>query len=246
MKIYKYKDLSDLRAGELDHFYQIVLQCAIWCAKPESLNDKNEFNFKLDYVPSPVTHSLLLRVMTIYGSNLMFPPAQSVSLALQNNRLEAVATPIINEIVNNCRNDIGVSCFSELINNDLLWSRYGGNGNGVCIEIVVSDELIDKSIHRVNYVAEKVFHVDSFLESVLEGDVTNYKNILLTKTDFWQPEQEIRFISNKQCVNWTFDGTVSEVIIGSNVTQDLKSKIMADIGEHCLRESVKISNMSAS
>ena len=36
MKIYKYKDLTDEK--KRPHFYQIVLQRVIWCARPDYYN----------------------------------------------------------------------------------------------------------------------------------------------------------------------------------------------------------------
>lgn len=105
---------------------------------------------------------------------------------------------IINEIIRKCRKAIGVASFSITKTDDHLWNEYGGEGNGVCIEINIPDKLIGKSFHRVHYVSEKIFHVDSFLESALyqDGAFGTYKNILLTKTKKWLQEEEIRFISN--------------------------------------------------
>jgi hypothetical protein len=47
MKIYKFKDLTDEQKHS--HFLQIVLKNSIWCARPDSLNDEDEFIFTLDY-----------------------------------------------------------------------------------------------------------------------------------------------------------------------------------------------------
>lgn len=46
MRIYKFKDLTE--EDKHSHFLQIVLQKSIWCAGPDSLNDEDEFKFKLD------------------------------------------------------------------------------------------------------------------------------------------------------------------------------------------------------
>jgi hypothetical protein len=190
MKIYKFKDFNDEQ--KLSHFYQIVLENTIWCARPDSLNDKDEFKFKIDYKPS---------------SHL------STSLVLKHKKLEEIAEPIINDMINSCRNTIGVVSFSITKTDDHLWNEYGGNGNGVCIEIIVPEAVLNKTFFPVHYVPEKIFHVDSFLESALFQDqvFNTYRNMLLTKTRKWEQEEEIRFIANRQEVNMKIDGYVNEI-----------------------------------
>ncbi len=125
-----------------------------------------------------------------------------------------------------CRNTIGVVSFSITKTDDHLWNEYGGKGNGVCIEINIPDTLIGKSYHRVHYVSEKIFHVDSFLESALFQDraFETYRNILLTKTKKWSQEEEMRFIGNRQEVNLIIDGYISEVTFGPHVPEHTLTK----------------------
>jgi len=94
MKIYKFKDLTDVMKHF--HFYQIVLKNSIWCARPDSFNDENEFNIKLDYNPSSFTAKLLSQVITKYGTTNYFPPNLSVPVVLKHKRLKKIVTPIIN------------------------------------------------------------------------------------------------------------------------------------------------------
>src|SRR6266851_1875059 len=101
MKIYKFKDLTDEKKHA--HFLQIVLQNSIWCARPDSLNDEDEFKFKLDYRPSPHTARLLSEVVAQYRTSNYLPPHVSASLALKNQKLECIAAPIIDRIVHECR-----------------------------------------------------------------------------------------------------------------------------------------------
>ena len=86
MKIYKFKDLTV--EEKHSHFYQIVLQNTIWCAKPDSLNDENEFKFKLDYNPSAYTADLLSQVVTQYRTTNYSPPNLSASSVLKHKKLE--------------------------------------------------------------------------------------------------------------------------------------------------------------
>jgi len=242
MKIYKFKDLTD----EKKHFefYQIVLSNTFWCAKPDSLNDENEFKFKLDYSLSADTANLLSQVVnknrgTNYSPNLFTPSV------LNHKKLEEITTPIKGDLINACRNTIGVACFSIKKTDDHLWNEYGGKGNGVCIEINIPDELIGKLYHRVHYVSEKIFHIDSFLESGLsqEGTFRTYKNILLTKTKKWDQEGEMRYISKCQEVNIKIDGYISEVLFGAQVPADTLKQVKAKIVKHCNTNNIRITKL---
>jgi hypothetical protein len=129
MRIYKFKDLTDERTHS--HFLQIVLKNSIWCASPDSLNDRDEeFRFTLDYEPSPCTHQLLSQVVTQYRTTSFLPPHLSTSLVLENDRLRVIASPIIDDTIEKCRRGVGVTSFSMTKADDRLWKEYGGKGNG--------------------------------------------------------------------------------------------------------------------
>lgn len=244
MKIYKFKDLTDEKKHA--HFYQIVLQNAVWCARPDSLNDEEEFKFRLDYDPSPRTAGLLSEVVARYRTTNLLPPQLSASFVVQNRRLEAIAASIIKDLVEECRNTIGIASFSVTKTDDHLWAEYGGNGNGACIEIEIPDKLIGSSYHRVRYVPEKVFHVDSFLESVLSRDKAfeTYSNILLTKTrKKWSREEEIRFVSKRPEVNVIIDGHITEITLGNHVPPHTIQQVEANIVDHCKANGITIKKL---
>lgn len=244
MKIYKFKDLTDEK--DHPHFLQIVLRNSIWCARPDSLNDKKEFKFKLDYEPSPRTFQLLTEVVSRFRTINFFPPHVSVPLILKNKKLENILAPIIDNMVQECRNSIGIASFSVRNNDNRLWEEYGGNGNGVFIEINIPDHLVGQLYHWVRYVPQKIFHVDSFLESGLFFNrvIETYRNSLLTKTERnWAHEEEIRFISKSPDVNVLLDGHISEVTFGHRVPSHTFEQLLARIDYHCKENNIKISKL---
>ncbi|GBE16370.1 hypothetical protein BMS3Abin15_00184 [bacterium BMS3Abin15] len=240
MKIYKYKSLLKLEDKELEHFYQIVLENQIWCGNPANFNDENEFLFRIDYTPSINTIGLPASIISKYKSNPLFLPMMSSTFVVDNGRLEKIASPIIEDISIKCRKELGVTCFSKLRDDSLLWNRYGGCENGVCIEIEINDELIDKEYFHVNYVPKKIYHIDDFLKSVLEDPYVNYRSILLTKTLDWEPESEVRLISNKQSVKRNLKGSIKEIIIGKNVKLEIGNDIHSRIGTYCNENKIQI------
>lgn len=239
MKLYKFKDLTD--ESKHYHFLQIVLKNTIWCAKPDSLNDNEEFNFKINYEPSLRTANLLSEVINKYKTTSYLDPCVSASMAIQNNSLEGIATPIIDNLIQECRKTIGITSFSLTNTDSYLWKEYGGKGNGVSIEINISDSFVGQSYHQVKYVKEKEFHVDSFLEAVLSNKAKAFEMILLTKTkDKWAQEEEIRFIGNRQEVNLIIDGYVSEITFGPNVSTGTLNNLMSVITDHCTANQIRV------
>jgi hypothetical protein len=244
MRIYKFKNLAD--ESKHSHFLQIALKRSIWCASPDSLNDEDEFKFALNYEPSTRTHRLLSQIVAQYRTTSFPPPHTSAALALENDRLRAIAPPIIEATIERCRADLGIASFSTTKADCSLWKEYGGKGNGVCIEINIPDQDVGHAYHRVRYVSEKIFHVDSFLESELFPDKAfeTYRNMLLTKTKRWEQEEEIRFIGNRQNVNLVFDGYISEVTFGPCVPKETVEKLEAAIADHCRANNIRISRLS--
>ncbi len=236
MKIYKYRNLCTPDTQTFKRIYQIILQNKFWCASPASLNDKDEFQFKFDCTPTDATIRLLPQLLMRYN-NTPADRAQFVALLqINNNKLEDIAIPIIKEmIINKCRNEIGLVCFSRSKNDVTLWKRYGGCGNGLCIEIDVPDNTLGDIFREVDYVAEKVLHIDGLLESALFDDkrIHSYQKILLTKSLYWKPEDEVRIVTKKQNVLMTLkDSTITEITIGTKVCRSIVNEIKSKVNSH--------------
>ena len=114
MKLYKFKDFTNERNHP--HFLQIVLEKKIWCASPDSLNDKDEFNFELDYTPSSNTETILTQIIAqsrVPDSLISFSPSFTANQTLANNILEESARPIVEDITQKIRQELGVTSFSS-------------------------------------------------------------------------------------------------------------------------------------
>jgi hypothetical protein len=245
MKLYKFKDFTN--ESNHPHFLQIVLEKKIWCASPDSLNDEDEFNFELDYTPSSNTETILTQLIAqsrAPDSLISFSPSFTANQTLANNILEESARPIVEDIIQKTRQELGVTSFSSIVNST-LWERYGGNGNGACIEINIPDSLIGDDYHRVDYVPKKIFHIDIFLGATLSNSNNKenkvFRNILFTKTDAWRDEKEFRYIGKEQNLNFVFDGHISKVIFGAKVPNNVKQKLLCQISNHCNSNNIIIS-----
>ena len=242
MKLYKFKDFTN--ESNHPHFLQIVLEKKIWCASPDSLNDEDEFKFELDCTPTSNTANLLAqqirqnRPMKLRNS---FPPEYVANETLNNNNLECIAKHIFVALIKQDRSELGITSFASVVNST-LWEKYGGNGNGAYVEINIPDSFIGQAYHHVDYVEKKIIHVDALLAGTLSssGALKAYK-MLLTKTEKWSYEKEIRFIGDGQNFNFIFDGHISKVIFGAKVPNNVQEKLLYQISNHCNSNNIIIS-----
>jgi len=231
MKLYKYRDFSDSAETALERLFHILRSNTFWCAKPDALNDPMEFVWECDYQPSGETVSLLSEVLIKAQGKTSIEAHSKAMAAVMNRRLEALAKPEFEEMIKRCRQEIGLACFSTSNQNAVMWQRYGGGGNGVCVEIDVPDCLLNKQLSKVEYPEKKVLSVDQLLSAFL-GDQTLvrivYSVALLSKPSCWAPEEEIRFVSKKQDVSVCIvDSQISSITLGSGLDPEVRQKIQA-------------------
>ena len=246
MKIYKYKDLSN--PDQHVHFTDIILLGKIWCALPEHLNDKNEFEFNIDCSYSKDTHRLLQRFQR---QNQNSRPINDSSIS--SAKLSIIIAPIKNEIIDGCQSEIAVTSFTMLKDCSRLWDRYGGKGNGVIVEIEIPDHTLDRDYHKVKYVDIKKIHVDLFLTHNLNNSKKEiFKRILLTKTKEWAGEKEIRFLTFMPDPFFKGPGRsqnilhpITNITFGPCVPHNILNSLEEKIINHCKKHNIKITKLKS-
>jgi len=252
MRIYKFRDFN--KEVEKQYFLQIVLDNVIWCAKANSLYDEKEFKSQLNCEPSPDTRRLLSEALAKYRlTDCHLPNNELADLALKNKSFENNSRQSIECLINECRENIGVASFA-LESNEHLWREYGGNGNGVCIEIDIPDHLVGNIYHQVDYVLKKEIHVDRFLKASTSKDEVFelFKNFLLTKTMEYEQEKEIRFIgdvgdicnvSKESGARMKIDGHISQITFGYNVPESTLKTLVTQINKRCKHKKTLIKKL---
>jgi hypothetical protein len=88
----------------------------------------------------------------------------------------------------------GVSCFSEVNNELLMWSHYGGKYKGFCLEFDTSHQPFEKAI-QVKYSTEMP-NID-LTTLLLNDDFDSFMALFSTKSMSWSYEKEWRVIHQK-------------------------------------------------
>jgi hypothetical protein len=228
VKIYKYRDFSNPNEDDYRRLDASVHRRLVWCAKPNTLNDPEEFIWECDYTPTPATLDLLTQVLVKARGHTPVVARGIAQIAIKCGRLEGIAKPVFVDMIKQCRDEIGLSCFGAAANNDILWQRYGGDGAGACVEFDVPPDLLGTQLHRVQYPDKKRLHVDQLLRAFLDRNDAQivYDVALLSKPRTWASEVEIRFVSRGHSILVAIDrAQVSCVFLGHALRADVRARI---------------------
>ena len=228
MKLYKYRDFSKPCDADFQRLETLLSRQAFWCARPDTLNDPEEFVWICDYSTTVNTMDLLAELLVRVRGHTCEEARDRSTAAVAGGRLATLAKPIIVAMIQQCRNEIGVVCFGTSPDNEILWQRYGGCDAGVCIELDVPSNLLGLQLFRVEYSSSKTIHIDQLIRAFLDpnqvADV--YTSALLSKLSSWAAEAEIRFVSRRQAVSLKLDGSqITRVILGDALTPFVRQRI---------------------
>lgn len=228
MKIYKYRDFTNPNEDDFRRLEGSVHRHLVWCAKPDTLNDPEEFVWECDYTPTPETLGLLTEVLVKARGRAPAAARAIAQIAIKCGRLEGIAKPVLIGMIDQCRNEIGLACFGAAPNNDILWQRYGGNGAGVCVEFDVPPDLLGIQLNWVQYPERKCLHVDQLLRAYVDRNSAQvvYEVALLSKPNSWANEEEIRFVSQRHSILVAIDrARVTCVFLGNSLRADVRARI---------------------
>lgn len=233
MKLYKYRDFTNPQDLDFQRLTRSVQRCSFWCARPDTLNDPNEFIWTCDYGPTHRTVDLLTELLTRFDGRSRALAGMQARCAISGERLEAIARPAVTSMIQQCRADVGLACFGDSCDNGVLWHRYAGSGAGVCIEVEVNAELVGSELFAVCYCTNRRIRFDELAEAFLDRAhlIDLYRLAFLSKSPSWADEKEIRFVSRQHSVNVLINGRVTKLILGQSLSDETRLRIRRAIGE---------------
>ena len=228
MKIYKYRDFSNPTEKDFRRLEDLVHRHLVWCARPDALNDPQEFVWECDYAPTAATVDFLTDLLVKARGRTRAEAHARAEEVIQNGRLESVARPVFVGMIEQCRSEIGLSCFGTAPDNEVLWAGYAARGAGVCVEFEVPDDLLGTQLHLVQYLDDKRLHVDQVLQAFVDRRhvPTVYNRVLLSKSSAWAEEKEIRFVSQQHSIQVALDrAQVPCLILGNELRAEVRARI---------------------
>lgn len=184
--------------GALNEYSESIISTpTLWFASPSSLNDPFECRpwFTFDGTRDQVVDALTRFLRRAYPH--MAPndvTGLAVSIFLEGRHRDPKTWESLRaDVCARLGNDIGMCCLSKTNKNILMWSHYGRNHEGYCLEFQATDSTpLFGEAHRVLYAEE--FPVVDFFNTPLDEQVDL---IFLTKFIGWQYEEEYRVIDHQ-------------------------------------------------
>ncbi len=200
--LYKYRSLD----GEaLNRTLNILRDCSLYFANPESFNDPFDCRIYPMKVPNEKLAEYLAQKQTEY-KNL-----SSESLCETLNTLDM--TEIVEKAIDDVMNRKGVCCMTGKRDNILMWSHYADSHRGICLGFDV------------------MWHPDFFLYPIRINYASDYPQIpiteisyptalLKTKYEGWSYEEEFRiYKAGAGCYSFN-PKSLRQIIFGCKVEQD--------------------------
>lgn len=134
-------------------------------------------------------------------------------LTLSNAEIQEKITKIaLNEIASHKDEFLkskGVACFSEVNDDLLMWSHYGGRYKGFCLEFSTKSELFGK-LRKIEY-QSKMPAID-LVKLLIDDNDEQILQIFLTKSESWSYEKEWRLIHNDAGTSYVYEPNALKAI----------------------------------
>lgn len=165
---------------------------SVYFGSPKNFNDPYDCAIKAPIAePTPEE---LQRVLEHYISDPTVSDQlknQLITMSPQELKKELVngAVKALNDARDKFLNNNGVTCFSERNDDLLMWSHYGGQYKGFCLEFRTEHEPFNK-LRKVKYVPKMpALRIDTV---IVDKSYDHITDLYCTKSEAWVYEQEWR------------------------------------------------------
>jgi len=109
----------------------------------------------------------------------------------------------------------GITCFSEVNNELLMWSHYADKYKGFCMEFDTNYEPFSK-VRKVKY--SDTMPSLSITEALLQNNYEQFLDLYCIKSEAWDYEREWRCIHNEAGTNWSYEtNALTSVYFGPEI-----------------------------
>lgn len=195
-KLYKFESFSELSLRNLK-------RQAIYFGSPRGFNDP------YDCAITAQIKNLTPEQVEQYKNHLLAD--DKTTIEERNNLIKHTAPEIgelvsklvsedVSEIKEKVLSTFGISCFSEINNDLLMWSHYGGRYKGFCLEFDSNQPFFNK--------AKKVTYSDSMPKidpmKVLSEGIYYFEELFCVKSKSWEYEKEWRIFHKQAGTLFTY------------------------------------------
>ena len=198
-----YRTASDVVSRRLYHYERF---CAEWleailrtrkihCSNPAKLNDPWDCRVSFDYTPMLRDPAEREKMLSLHRTTLPPETLNHPLRAVCEDRIRNSDAELIEAVDQSSRfltehlHERRIYCLTPDPLSTLMWSHYGGDHTGICLEFHVGN-LLFMTAHGVKYLEQYPRFV---LTQMNPSDVLDF---ILTKAKCWEYEQEYRLIGS--------------------------------------------------
>lgn len=226
-KLYKYQSFDQ---------YSIInlINRRLYFSKPENFNDPYDCDPPFEIAKSHRTkkniEALYIKVRSWVLDKNYFDVTYSKN-GKPNGRFERDYIASTKPIREQIQARVGVTCFSEKIDDMLLWSHYGDKHKGFCLEFDTQISLMEgqqqTSLYKVKYSKSKSYRQINISEILNKPNTL--EKLLTVKSYQWRYEKEWRIFCNTGGNN-TFrfnEKSLTGIYFGYKMPQEYKDVIIS-------------------
>lgn len=173
------------------NFDTLIKNNSFWFSKPSEYNDPFDMQFSGNLKSTLEEYELMEKgIKQNIQSELRVIRDEYLSELVSQTLALLDVDKTINELLALTLQRFGICCFTESVDNLLMWAHYTDSHKGVCLEF---DEDILVKIEKSWLV--KIKYSDDF---PIVSQTKDIEKALLTKSKCWEYENEFRLLSNKQ------------------------------------------------
>lgn len=195
-KLYKYESVSIQSLKNLN-------SQTIYFSAPAAFNDPYDSAIKAK-LKEPTLEELE-KLKSIYLKKEASPEILRKLAAIPALELRSILMGAAKEanksIIDKFMVDKGVSCFSEVKDELLMWAHYSDKYTGFCLEFDTKNEIFQKA-KKVNYSSS--IPKLNMLRTYGQRERNDIVDLFCTKSNFWRYEREWRCINQKANTTYTY------------------------------------------
>ena len=228
--LYKYQPYASWSIKNLEKH-------SLWFSKPHHFNDPYDCSINLN--TEDISEDQWLKLYRYYKENMKerFSEEDIDSEYLENGipnnkfRKQAISKSIelFSDYESTLLNERGVACFSEKVDEMLMWSHYTNGHRGFCVEFDTNYEPFNdkQRIFQVNY--SKSIPTINPIEIMMSKSIDSLDpmmKMLATKSDHWSYENEWRIFHMDGDFSYELDpNAISGIYFGCLMPIENKRKI---------------------
>jgi hypothetical protein len=225
--LFRYVRLTESTLESLEQNY-------LWFSSPLDFNDPFDCRNVLDWNNTPDELEWFLQ----RNLRRVLPPDKITALVKKAAEQQGYGAELWGKMYSLRLKQIGICCFSDIPNNNLMWSHYADGHRGICLVFSTKSLLncgrfsgvkvsYSNDVPKFNIVRERQRY-GSTAQFNFRFDQTVYG----TKTTDWGYEREHRLVSHTQGKNQWPNSALVGVIFGAKISQSDRKNLEQLLDHH--------------